>query len=421
METFAKERRAHESKKKPKSGSGIKGVSGKRTLGQEALELHRNLRGKIEIRGKVSVKTPREISLAYTPGVAGVCLEIAADKEKAYEYTSKWNNIAIVTDGTRTLGLGALGPEAALPVIEGKSLLYKQFGNVDAFPICLQTTDAEEIIKSVKHIAPVFGGINIEDIETPKALEIVERLTEELDIPVFHDDQHGTAVVTLAALLNALRFTRRKPEDTSVVVAGAGSAGYGIVRILRAIGIKEIVVTDSRGIISKSRPMDTMNKYKVELASITNPPEGKTTLAEAIRGRDVFIGVSGIKNLLTSAMVRSMNKDSVVLPLTNPDPEIHPKDAVDAGARVIATGSYKFENRANNALVFPFTMRAVLDNRIRRISQQLLVSVAYALAELIPKANLKPFNIVPNVTDPRIQEAVNRAVRSMTMAPSTTN
>jgi malate dehydrogenase (oxaloacetate-decarboxylating) len=390
------------------------GNNAKRTLGQEALELHKKLHGKIEIRSKVSVKSPREISLAYTPGVAEVCLEIAADREKAYEYTSKRNNVAIVTDGTRTLGLGSLGPEAALPVMEGKALLYKEFGNVDAFPICLKTADAEEIIRTIKYIAPVFGAINVEDIETPKALEITERLTEELDIPVFHDDQHGTAVVTLAALLNAMRFTKREPERTSVVVAGAGSAGYGIVKILRAIGVTDIVVTDSHGVISKSRPVDTMNKYKIELASITNVPEGVSTLKDAVKGKDVFVGVSGVKNLLTPAMVRTMNKDPVIFPLTNPDPEIHPKDAADAGARVIATGSYKFENRANNALVFPFTMRAILDNRIRRISQQLLVSVAYALAELIPKEELRPFNIIPDVTDPRIQPAVNKAVQSLT-------
>lgn len=390
------------------------GSNNRRALGQEALELHRKLHGKIEIRSKVSVKSPREISIAYTPGVAEVCLEIAADKEKVYEYTSKRNNVAIVTDGTRTLGLGSLGPEAALPVMEGKSLLYKEFGNVDAFPMCLRTTDAEDIIRTVKYISPVFGAINIEDIETPKALEITERLAEQLDIPVFHDDQHGTAVVTLAALLNALRFTERRPEKTSVVVAGAGSAGYGIVRILRAIGITNIIVTDSHGVVSKSRPSGTMNKYKTELASITNVPQGVTSLKEAVKEKDVFIGVSGVKNLLNIAMVKSMNKDPIIFPLTNPDPEIHPKDASEAGARVIATGSYKFENRANNALVFPFTMRAILDNRIKRITQQLLVAVAYALADLIPKEELRPFNIIPNVTDPRIQLAVNKAVQKLT-------
>ena len=384
------------------------------TLGQEAIELHKRLRGKIELRTRVSARSPHEISIAYTPGVAEVCLEIAADRQKAYEYTNKWNNVAIVTDGTRTLGLGSLGPEAALPVMEGKAVLYKQFGNVDAFPLCLQSTDADEIVKTVKNIAPVFGGINIEDMETPKVLEIVDRLTEELDIPVFHDDQHGTAVVTLAALLNALRFTKRKLEDTSVLVAGAGSAGYGIAKILHAIGIRDIVVTDSQGVVSNARAPETMNRYKYELASITRPKEGVTTLADAVKGRDVFVGVSGVKKLMTAEMVRSMNKDPIIFPLTNPDPEIHPKEALEAGAKVIATGSYKFENRANNALVFPFTMRAILDNRIRKISQQLLVNVANALADLIPKDKLSAFNIVPDVTDPRIQEAVNKAVRSAT-------
>jgi len=387
----------------------------KLTLGQQALELHKRVRGKIEIKSKVSAKSPHEISIAYTPGVAEVCLEIAADRQKAYEYTSKWNNVAIITDGTRTLGLGSLGPEAALPVMEGKAVLYKQFGNVDAFPICLQTTAAEEIIRTVKYISPAFGGVNIEDIETPKALEIVDRLTDELDIAVFHDDQHGTAVVTLAALVNALRFTKRKPESVSVVVAGAGSAGYGIVKILHAIGVRDIVVTDSHGVISTSRPVNTMNKYKIELASMINAPDGATTLEQAVMGKDVFIGVSGVKNLMTTEMVRSMSKDPIVFPLTNPDPEIHPRLASEAGAKVIATGSYKFENRANNALVFPFTMRAILDNRIHKISEQLLVNVAYALADLIPRHKLSSLNIVPDVTHPRIQKVVNKAVRSATV------
>src|SRR5581483_11836513 len=405
METFSKDRVAKKPPSKPDNGE-------KQTLGQKALELHKRLRGKIEIKSKVSARSPEEISVVYTPGVAEVCLEIAADRHKAYEYTSKWNNVAIVTDGTRTLGLGNLGPEAALPVMEGKAVLYKEFGNVDAFPICLHTTAAEEIIRTVKYISPVFGGINIEDIETPKALEIVDRLTDELDIPVFHDDQHGTAVVTLAALVNALRLTKRKPESISVGIAGAGSAGYGIVKILHAIGVRDMVVTDSHGVVSKSRPLKTLNKYKIELASMTNAPSGAMTLEQAIKGRDVFIGVSGVKNLMTPVMVKSMRKDPIVFPLTNPDPEIHPRLASEAGAKVIATGSYKFENRANNAIVFPFTMRAILDNRIRKISQQLLVNVAYALADLIPRDKLSPFNIVPDVTDSRIQEAVNKAVQS---------
>ncbi|MEO9296118.1 MAG: NADP-dependent malic enzyme [Nitrososphaera sp.] len=387
----------------------------KPNLGKEALEMHKKLRGKIEIRSKVAIKTTHDISIAYTPGVAEVCRAIAADREKAYEYTSKWNNIAIVTDGTRTLGLGKLSPEAALPVMEGKALLYKQFGNVDAFPICLATTNTEEIIETIKNIAPVFGGLNIEDIETPKVLEIVERLDAELDIPVFHDDQHGTAVVTLAALLNAMRLTKREPEGTSVVVAGAGSAGYGIVKILKSAGIQNVTVTDSQGVISKSRDLTTMNKYKLELAEMTDRDGSRgslATLADAVRDKDVFVGVSGVKNLLTGEMVASMAKDSIVLPLTNPDPEIHPRLAAQSGAKVIATGSYKFENRANNALVFPFTMRALLDSRIRTLDQKLLVAVANALADLVPKDSLTPFNILPDLGDRRIQPAVTRAVQS---------
>ena len=378
------------------------------------MDLHKKLRGKIEIKSKIEVKTTHDISIVYTPGVADVCRAIAADREKAYEYTSKWNNIAIVTDGTRTLGLGKLGPEAALPVMEGKVLLYKQFGNVDAFPICLSTTNIDEITATVKNIAPVFGALNIEDIETPKVLEIVDRLDAELDIPVFHDDQHGTAVVTLVALLNAMQLTGRGPETTSVVVAGAGSAGYGIVKILKEIGIQDITVTDSQGVVSKSRDLTTMNKYKLELAEMTDrdgTKGGLSTLEEAIKGRDVFVGVSGIKDLLTSEMVASMNRDAIVLPLTNPDPEIHPRLAAQSGARVIATGSYKFENRANNALVFPFTMRAILDNRIRNIDQKLLVAVANTLADLVPRDELTPFNILPDLFDRRIQPAVTRAVQ----------
>ncbi|MEM2141538.1 NADP-dependent malic enzyme [Nitrososphaera sp.] len=388
----------------------------KPNLGKEALELHKKLRGKIEVKSKFPIKDTHDISIAYTPGVAEVCRAIHADREKAFEYTSKWNNIAIVTDGTRTLGLGKLGAEAALPVMEGKALLYKQFGNVDAFPICLATTDIEEIIATVKNIAPVFGGLNIEDIETPKVLEIVERLDAELDIPVFHDDQHGTAVVTLAALLNAMRLTKREPESTSVVVAGAGSAGYGIVKILKEVGVQDITVTDSQGVISKARDLTTMNKYKLELAEMTDRDGSKgslSSLADAVKGRDVFVGVSGIKGLLTAEMVASMSKDSIVLPLTNPDPEIHPRLAAKSGAKVIATGSYKFENRANNALVFPFTMRAILDNRVRTINQRLLVAVANALADLVPKNSLTPFNILPDVMDKRIQPAVTAAVKSV--------
>jgi malate dehydrogenase (oxaloacetate-decarboxylating) len=388
----------------------------KPNLGKEAIELHKRLRGKIEVRSKFPIKDTHDISIAYTPGVAEVCRAIHADREKAFEYTSKWNNIAIVTDGTRTLGLGKLGAEAALPVMEGKALLYKQFGNVDAFPICLATTDAEEIIATVKNIAPVFGGLNIEDIETPKALEIVDRLDAELDIPVFHDDQHGTAVVTLAALLNAMRLTGREPSSTSVVVAGAGSAGYGIVKILKEVGVQDITVTDSQGVVSKARDLTTMNKYKLELAEMTDHDGTKgslVSLADAVKGKDVFIGVSGIKGLLTDEMVESMSRDSIVLPLTNPDPEIHPRLAARSGAKVIATGSYKFENRANNALVFPFTMRAILDNRVRTINQRLLVAVANALADLVPRSSLAPFSILPDLMDRRIQPAVTAAVKSV--------
>jgi malate dehydrogenase (oxaloacetate-decarboxylating) len=286
-------------------------------------------------------------------------------------------------------------------------MLFKQYGNVDAFPICLRTTDTEDIIKIAKNISPVFGALNIEDIETPKVLHIVERLTEELEIPIFHDDQHGTAVVTLAALLNALRLTGRNLSDTSVVVAGAGSAGYGIVRLLNTTGIKDIVVTDSVGMISKSRQPQTMNKYKMELAQITGQDGTGQSLADLVKGKDVFIGVSGVKDLLGYKHVKSMNKNCIVFALTNPDPEIHPKLAMKAGASVVATGSYKYKNRANNALVFPFIMRTILDNRIKKIDLPMLSRVAFALADLVPSKDLSPYNILPDVSDSRIQEAVN--------------
>src|SRR5213593_4851272 len=257
----------------------------KTSLGQKALELHKRLRGKIEVRSKVSARTPQEISIVYTPGVAEVCLEIAADRQKAYEYTNKWNNVAIVTDGTSTLGLGSLGPEAALPVMEGKAVLYKQFGNVDAFPICLETTDADEIVNTVKNIAPVFGGINIEDIETPKVLEIVDRLTEELDIPVFHDDQHGTAVVTLAALLNALKIVGKRPEDVKIVVTGTGAAGIAVTKILLAAGFRTIIGCDRSGAIYAGRT--GLDRVKTEFAELTNPEGERGSADEVLSGADV--------------------------------------------------------------------------------------------------------------------------------------
>lgn len=382
----------------------------------DAINLHRLLKGKIEIQNRVSIDNIFDdekgtLGLIYTPGVADVATEISKNKELTYDFTSKWNNVAIVCDGTRVLGLGNVGPEAASPVMEGKSVLFKILGGINAFPLCIDMKDKEDIIKFVKAIQPVFGAINIEDIESPKVLEIVERLHNELQIPVFHDDQHGTAVITLAALVNALRILHKGISDIRVVIAGAGSAGYGIFRILQEAGCSNIVVTDSRGAIYEDRVSGIDNQYKREIAVKSNPTKLNGSLTDALRGADVFIGVSGKGNILNNEMVRSMHNDPIVFALSNPDPEILPYDALKAGARIVATGRSDYANQVNNAVVFPAILRALLDLRVKNLDEAMLVSVATAIADMVDSNNLKFDYVIPKVNDPRLIRVVSDTLK----------
>jgi len=390
-------------------------------LRQDSLNFHRKLKGKIGIHSKITHEdlfaTPEQqgrLSMAYTPGVAHVAAEVAAQKELVYEYTSKWNNVAIVCDGTRVLGLGNVGPEAALPVMEGKSVLFKVLGGVDAYPLCISTQDKEEIIQFVKMIEPVFAAINIEDIESPKAFEIVERLQNELSIPVFHDDQHGTGVVVLSALINALRLVGKELNKIKVVMAGAGSAGYGIFRMLNYLGCENLIILDSHGAIYEGR--SDQNKYKQNMARGTNPMRLAGTLTEMVKGADVFIGVSGKRDLLTKDMVKSMNTDAIVFALSNPQPEILPPDALESGARIVATGRSDFINQVNNAIVFPSIFRAILDWRIGTLDLRVLIAVASAIADLIDQEQLRSDFIAPKMNDPRIISAVTVAIKKLALA-----
>ena len=380
------------------------------------------LKGKIEIQSRVSLENLFEeekgtLGLIYTPGVAYVSKEISNNKELAYDYTSKWNNVAIVCDGTRVLGLGNVGPEAAIPVMEGKAVLFKILGGINAFPLCISTQNKDEIIRFVKEIEPIFGAINIEDIESPKVLEIVEGLQEILSIPIFHDDQHGTAIITLAALINALRLVGKKLDAIKLVIAGAGSAGYGIVKILHAAGCQDIIVTDSKGALSidrinnNSNNEDMKNQYKLEMSQKTNPRKLTGNLAHIIEGADVFIGVSGKGGILNHQMVQSMSRDAIVFALSNPDPEIPPSDALQGGARIVATGRSDFPNQINNAVVFPSVLRVLLDIRAKTLSQDMLVTVANAIAGIVNDTHLREDYIIPKVNDPRILPTVTTALR----------
>ncbi len=374
------------------------------------------LKGKIEIRSRVSLDNAAEergtLGLIYTPGVAYVALEISSHKKLAYDYTSKWNNVAIICDGTRVLGLGNIGPEGALPVMEGKSVLFKALGDINAIPLCIATRDKEEIIRFVKLIQPNFGAINIEDIESPKVLEIVERLTKELSIPVFHDDQHGTAIITLAALVNALRLANKELDKVRVVISGSGSAGYGIFKILQTAGCKDIIVTDTRGAIFDGRvDIDSQNPYKKDISINTNFRKLNGTLMEVIRKSDVFIGVSGKADILNKQMIESMNKDAIVFALSNPDPEIIPNRALEYGARIVATGRSDFPNQINNAVVFPSVFRALLDLRAKNLSENMLVSVAHAIASIVEDVHLRNDYIIPKVDDPRILPIVTKTIK----------
>ena len=373
------------------------------------------VRGKIEIQSRITLDNTDEekstLGLIYTPGVAYIATEISKNKELVYDYTSKWNNVAIICDGTRVLGLGNIGPESALPVMEGKSVLFKVLGGINAFPLCIATRDKEEIISFVKAIEPVFGAVNIEDIESPKVLEIIERLRNELSIPVFHDDQHGTAVITLSALINALRLLDKKLMEIKIVISGAGSAGYGIYRILYEAGCRDIIVTDSKGAIYEGRSESLDNSYKKEIAKKTNSKKLRGTLSDVIREADVFIGVSGKADLLNDEMVKSMNSNAVVFALSNPDPEMLPPNALNAGAKIVATGRSDFPNQVNNALVFPSILRALLDLRAKTIQEDMLIAVAKAIAALVTDAHLKEDYIIPKINDPRILPIVNQTLK----------
>jgi len=379
-------------------------------IAKKSIMLHKKLKGTILLGKKSRNLSIKEIQLIYTPGVAAVSKEVFDHPEKKFVLTSKRNNVAIVTDGTRILGLGNIGPYAAMPVMEGKAILYKQYAGITAFPICLGTTDKKEIIQTITAIEPVFGAINLEDIESPKVLEISRELQEKIPIPVFHDDRHGTSVVALAALVNSLTILKKQLKSVKIIVAGAGSAGVGITDLLRFAGCKNVIVVDSTGAIYKGRRKN-MNQYKDEIAVYTNPKRKKGSLEDVMKSADVFIGVSGISNLITGKTIKLMNKDPIVFALTNPEPEIDPIMAKKVGARIVATGSYQFNNRVNNALVFPYLMRAILDHGIPRIDTKILYVTAMAVANTIPRKQLHYENIIPNVGNKKLQQNISRALK----------
>lgn len=375
---------------------------------EESLKFHKDLRGKIEVVSRVEINSSKDLSLAYTPGVAQPCLEIHNDPDKAYIYTRKWNTIAIVSDGTAVLGLGDIGPLASLPVMEGKAILFKSFADVDAFPIILDTKNVDEIVETVVRIAPSFGGINLEDISAPRCFEVEKRLKEKLDIPVFHDDQHGTAIVVLAGLINALKLTNKKLSDIKVVVNGAGAAGTSITKLLLSSGVKNIIVCDKKG--SLYRGMEFIDEAKDELANVTNPDNLKGNLSEVLANADVFIGVSA-PGVLTEDMVKRMNSDSIIFAMANPTPEIFPEDAKSAGARIIGTGRSDFPNQVNNVLAFPGIFRGALDVRARDINEAMKVAAAYAIADSISSNELNDDNIIPKAFDRDVEKKVAAAVR----------
>ena len=377
---------------------------------EKALKMHEEWNGKLETIAKSHVKTREDLAIAYTPGVAEPCKVIAEDKEAAYKYTIKSNTIAVVSDGSAVLGLGNIGPLAAMPVMEGKAVLFKEFGGVNAVPICLDTQDTEEIIKTVVNIAPAFGGINLEDISAPRCFEIEERLKELLDIPVFHDDQHGTAIVVLAGIINALKVTGKYKETCKVVVNGAGSAGVAITKLLLTYGFSHITMCDISGILGKdSQNLNWMQKKMVE---VTNLEGKKGTLADALNGADIFVGVSA-PNIVTKEMVASMNKDAILFAMANPVPEIMPDLAKEAGAKVVGTGRSDFPNQVNNVVAFPGIFKGALEGRATKITEEMKLATAKAIASLVPDEELNENNILPEAFDPRVADVVSEAVKEL--------
>ena len=379
------------------------------TTNEKALKMHEQWNGKLETVSKSPVKSREDLTLTYTPGVAEPCKVIAKDKEAAYKYTMKANTVAVVSDGSAVLGLGNIGPYAAMPVMEGKAVLFKEFGGVNAVPICLNTQDTEEIIKAVTWLAPGFGGINLEDISAPRCFEIEERLKELLDIPVFHDDQHGTAIVVLAGIINALKVVGKRKEDCRVVVNGAGSAGVAITKLLLTYGFPNILMCDKAGILS--RTTEGLNWMQQKMTEVTNPAGETGTLADALRGADIFVGVSA-PDIVTAEMVRAMNHDAILFAMANPVPEIMPDVARAAGARVVGTGRSDFPNQVNNVVAFPGIFKGALEGRATQITEEMKLAAAEAIASLVPEDELSEDNIMPEAFNPKVAELVAEAVKS---------
>ena len=380
------------------------------TNSEKALKMHEEWHGKIETCAKSHVNSREDLAIAYTPGVAEPCKVIARDPEAAYTYTMKSNTVAVVSDGSAVLGLGNIGALAAMPVMEGKAVLFKEFGGVNAVPICLDTQDTDEIIKSVVNIAPAFGGINLEDISAPRCFEIEERLKELLDIPVFHDDQHGTAIVVLAGIINAMKVTGKDKESAKVVVNGAGSAGVAITKLLLTYGFKDVTMCDISGILGKGS--QNLNWMQQKMVEVTNPEQKTGTLADALKGADIFVGVSA-PNIVTQDMVASMNKDAILFAMANPVPEIMPDIAKAAGAKVVGTGRSDFPNQINNVVAFPGIFKGALEGRATAITEEMKLATAKAIAGLVPDEELNENNILPEAFDPRVADVVSRAVKEL--------
>ncbi len=376
---------------------------------KKALELHYELKGKLEIKSRVSLETRDDLAWAYTPGVATPCLEIEKDINKSYELTRRWNTVAVVTDGTAVLGLGDIGPEAGMPVMEGKCILFKEFGDVDAIPLCIKSKDVDEIVKTVTLLSGSFGGVNLEDISAPRCFEIERKLIESCDIPIFHDDQHGTAIVVAAALINALKLTDKKMSELKVIQNGPGAAGTAIINMLLELGVKNIVAIDSKGILVEGREAG-LSGYKLDLAKKTNPEKLSGTLGDAIKGSDVFIGTSA-PGCLSPEMIESMNDNPIIFACANPTPEIYPDEAKKAGAKIVCTGRSDFPNQVNNVLVFPGLFRGVLDARAARITEGMKIAAAQAIAAILTTEEINVDNILPSIFDQRVKDAVSLAVK----------